>query len=85
MKDITKQEYSAWLEDALREMVELEPETIGIVLVMPDGTTGTRYYNSDNRDRLIMMEALMIDYLEALIEVNAENLRNLLLGEDEEE
>ena len=85
MKDITNQEYSAWLEDALREMVELEPETIGIVLVMPDGTTGTRYYNADNRDRLVMMEALMIDYLEALIEVNAENLRNLLLGEDEEE
>lgn len=84
MKDITKQEYAEWLEDALRDMVELEPETIGIVLIMPDGTTGTQYYNADNRDRLVMTEALMIDYLDDLIQVNADHLRELLLGEDEE-
>lgn len=84
MKDITKQEYAEWLEDALREMVELEPETIGIVLVMPDGTTGTQYYNADNRDRLVMMEALMIDYLDDLIQANADHLRELLMGEGEE-
>lgn len=84
MKDITKQEYAEWLEDALREMVELEPETIGIVLIMPDGTTGTQYYNADNRDRLVMMEALMIDYLDDLIQVNADHLRELLMGEGEE-
>lgn len=83
MKDITKQEYAEWLEDALREMVELEPETIGIVLIMPDGTTGTQYYNADNRDRLIMMEALMIDYLDDLIQVNADHLRELLKEDDE--
>lgn len=83
MKDITKQEYAEWLEDALREMVELEPETIGIVLIMPDGTTGTQYYNADNRDRLLMMEALMIDYLDSLITVNKDHLRELL-EEDEE-
>ena len=84
MKDITKQEYAEWLEDALREMVELEPETIGIVLIMPDGTTGSRYYNADNRDRLVMMETLMIDYLDDLIQVNADHLRDLLMGEGEE-
>ena len=84
MKDITKEEYAEWLEDSLREMVDLEPETIGIVLIMPDGTTGTQYYNADNRDRLVMMEALMIDYLDDLIQVNADHLRELLMGEDEE-
>ena len=83
MKDITKQEYSEFLEEALREMVELEPETIGIVLIMPDGTTGTQYYNADNRDRLLMMEALMIDYLDDLIQVNADHLRELLKEDDE--
>lgn len=83
MKDITKQEYAEFLEEALREMVELEPETIGIVLIMPDGTTGTQYYNADNRDRLLMMEALMIDYLDSLIEVNADHLRELLKEDDE--
>ena len=84
MSDITKQPYSEWLEESLRELVEMEPQTIGIVTILPDGSTGTHYFQADNRDRLIMCESIMLDYLEALIEVNADHLRELLLGEDEE-
>lgn len=84
MPDITKEPYAEWLERALREMVYLQPESIGIVLIMPDGTTGTQYFHADNRDRLIMMEAIMIDYLGALIVANAESLRELLTGEEGE-
>lgn len=84
MSDITKQPYAKWLEESLRDLVDLEPATIGIVCIMPDGSTGTHYYQADNRDRLIMTEAIMLDYMEALIEVNADHLRELLLGEGEE-
>lgn len=85
MSDITTQPYAKWLEECLHELVELEPTTIGIVTVMPDGSTGTQYYNADNRDRLVMMEAISIDYLHALIAVNADQLRELLNGEEDEE
>lgn len=84
MPDITKEPYAEWLEKALREMVNLKPSVIGITIIMPDGKTGTQYFNADNRDRLLMMEAIMIDYLEALIVANAESLRELLNEEEEE-
>ena len=85
MSDITKEPYAAWLEDALREMVAMRPSTIGIITIMPDGSTGTMYFNSDNRDRLIMCEAIGIDYLVEWIRVNADGIRQSLDGEDDEQ
>ena len=84
MSDIRSQPYAEWLEASLRELVELNPTTIGIVCILPDGSSGTQYYNADNRDRLLMGEALMIDYLDDLIQVNADHLRELLKEDDSE-
>ena len=84
MNDITKQPYAEWLESALREMVDLKPQTIGIVTIMPDGTTATQYYSADNRDRAVMIESIMIDYMEALIIANADHIKEIILGEDDE-
>lgn len=85
MNDIKTQPYSQWLEACLRILVDLQPASIGIVTIMPDGSTGTNYWNADNRDRLIMCEAIQIDSLSELIRVNAEELRDILLGEEDEE
>lgn len=85
MSDITKEPYAAWLEDALREMVAMRPSTIGIITIMPDGSTGTRYFNAVNRDRLIMCESIGIDYLEELIRANAEGIRQIIDGEEDEQ
>lgn len=85
MADITQQPYAEWLEASLRELVDLHPRTIGIVCIMPDGSTGTQYFNADNRDRTVMCEALQIDSLEELLRVNADHLRALILGEEEDE
>ena len=84
MTDIKAQPYAEWLEEVLRQLVDLSPRAIGIVVVMPDGSTGTQYYNSDMRDLTIMRESIMIDYLADLVEVNAGYLRKLLKGGDEE-
>lgn len=84
MPDIKAQPYAEWLEASLRQLVDLHPRSIGIITIMPDGTTGTHYYNYDLRDLTIMREAIMIDYLADLVEVNAGYLRKLLEGGDEE-
>lgn len=81
MADIMAQPYAEWLEESLRDLVDLNPQTIGIITILPDGSTGTQYYNADNRDRLIMCEALQIDMLDELIRVNADHLRDLINGE----
>ena len=84
MPDIKAQPYAEWLEASLRQLVDLHPRSIGIVTIMPDGTTGTQYYNSDTRDLMIMRESIMIDYFAELMEANAGYLRKLLEGGDEE-
>lgn len=82
MNDITAQPYAEWLEASLRELVEPNPRTIGIVLILPDGSTGTQYFNADNRDRLVMCEAINIDYLDELIRVNIDHIREMLEDDD---
>lgn len=84
MADIKSQPYAEWLEASLRELVELHPQSIGIITILPDGSTGTQYYNCDNRDRLIMCEALQLDMLDELLRVNSDHLRDLILGEEDE-
>lgn len=84
MPDITQQPYAEWLEAVLRQLVDLHPRSIGIVTIMPDGTTGTQYYNYDLRDLTIMREAILIDYLADLLEANAGYVRRLVEGADEE-
>ena len=84
MKDITAQPYSEWLEESLQEMVKYDPQTIGIVFTLKDGTTGTLYYEADNRDRLIMCESIMLDYEEEFIRANAKEIKEILEGEGDE-
>lgn len=85
MTDIRKEPYAEWLEATLRSMVESKPQTIGMVAIMPDGTTGTTYYNMDNRDRLVMVESIMIDYFEQFIRANADYIKAILNGEEEDD
>lgn len=82
--DITEQPYSEWLEDALHDLVELRPVTIGIALILPDGSTATRYYNADSRDLTIMRESFQLDWLSRVLEANADKIKELLNGEENE-
>ena len=43
MEDITKQEYSTWLEESLKTVLEFKPSSICIVATAEDGTTKTGY------------------------------------------
>jgi predicted transcriptional regulator len=66
-------------------MVELDPESIGIVMILPDGTTGTVYYNADRRDMAIMRQAIEDDSLADFLRMNADIIAKILSGEEDEE
>lgn len=65
-------------------MVELDPVSIGIVMIMPDGTTGTCYFNVDREDMEIMKLAISDDQLVEFFKVNADALAGILSGEEDE-
>jgi hypothetical protein len=85
MTDIKAQPYAEWLESVLRQLVDMNPQAIGIVAIMPDGSTGTQYYNADARDLTIMREAIMLDYLTEFLANNADLLREIVDGEADDE
>lgn len=78
MSDITKQPYSEWLEKALHDLVDLQPVSIGFVVILPDGATATKYYNADARAITLFREAFGIDYLSMVLEANIDNIKRLL-------
>ena len=84
MGDIREERYAKWLEEVLGEMVDLKPQSIGIVMVMENQTTGTAYYNADNYDMTLMEEAVRQDRLLDFIRVNADTIAGILNGEEED-
>lgn len=78
MEDITKQEYSAWLEESLKTVLDFKPTSICIVATAEDGTTKTGYFNSTGQDKAIFAANIMSDIVMDIIEINANKIRGIL-------
>lgn len=83
--DYTTKPYAGWLEEVIPQLVEFDPVSIGIVMIMPDDSTGTVYYNVDRHDMAIMRQAIADDSLADYLRVNADIISRILFGEEEEE
>lgn len=66
-------------------MIEFDPVSIGIVMILPDESTGTVYYNADRRDMAIMRQAIDDDSLTDFLRMNADIISKILSGEEDDE
>ena len=80
MGDITKQEYSTWLEESLKTMLEFKPSSICIVASSEDGTTTTGYFNATGQDKAIFAANIMSDIVMDIVKINAEDIKKILGG-----
>lgn len=85
MEDITKQEYSAWLEESLKTVLEFKPSSICIVATAEDGTTKTGYYNATGQDKAVFAANILSDVVMDIIAINAEKIKEILDGDSDEE
>lgn len=85
MEDITKQEYSTWLEESLKTVLEFKPSSICIVATAEDGTTKTGYYNATGQDKAVFAANILIDVVMDIIAINAEKIKEILDGDSDEE
>lgn len=85
MEDITKQEYSAWLEESLKTVLEFKPSSICIVATKEDGTTKTGYYNATGQDKAVFAANILSDVVMDIIKVNADVIKGILEGDSDEE
>lgn len=82
MEDITKQEYSTWLEESLKTVLEFKPSSICIVATAEDGTTKTGYYNATGQDKAVFAANILSDVVMDIIAINAEKIKEILDGDD---
>lgn len=68
--DIAKIEYASWLEDTLREMIDLKPISICLAAIFDDGNVETCYYNATVQDKAIIAHNV---YTDAILETIANN------------
>jgi hypothetical protein len=80
MGDITKQEYSTWLEESLKTILEFKPSSICIVASSEDGTTNTGYFNATGQDKAIFAANIMSDIVMDIVKINAEDIKKILDG-----
>lgn len=80
MEDITKQEYSAWLEETLGVMLKIHPTALCVVAMAPDRTVLTGYFNADAQDKAVFAHHIQSDVVIDIIENNAEDIKKILDG-----
>lgn len=80
MGDITKQEYSTWLEECLKTVLEFKPSSICIVASAEDGTTKTGYFNATGKDKAIFAANIMSDVVMDIVKINAVDIKKILDG-----
>lgn len=85
MEDITKQEYSAWLEESIGAVLKLKPVSICICATREDGTTFTGYYNATAQDKAVFAHNIQSDVVMDIIKGNAEKIKGILDGDGNEE
>lgn len=68
--DLTKIEYASWLEETLREMIDLKPKSICLAAIFDDGNVGTCYYNATVQNKAIIAHRVYTDSILETIENN---------------
>lgn len=73
MENIYNKKYAAFLEEVLREMVQVPVSGICIVVKQDEGTLFTKYYNSTMMDKIIYAGVIQQDLtLDVLKTIGAE-------------
>lgn len=85
MEDITKQEYSAWLEETLGTLPEIHPTSLCAVAMAADGTTFTAYYNAGPGCKAVFANHIQSDIVMDIIKANADVIKGILEGDSDEE
>lgn len=78
-------ELSEWFLTIAPQMFNSDMEAVSVVGIDKDKNLKTVYWNTSPQDRALMIHALMSDNLMIMIRANAEEIREMILDDDEED
>ena len=73
--DITKTPYAEFLENFIENIMELQPEKIGVSAILPDGSVLTGYYGDcGHQDKAMMGYHMTTDAMMDTVTANARQI-----------
>lgn len=82
--DVQESPYAEWLEDSIRTIVNMRPDTMALIAIRnEDETCLTAYYNADAHDMGRFITNIASDFIMEVIEANAEDIHDIINGEGE--
>lgn len=82
MDDITKKPYAAWLEDALKTVVETGAKKMCVAAILPNGEVFTGYYNADATDKALFAHNIQSDVTMDIIMANIDTIKKAMEDND---
>lgn len=78
MDDITKKPYTAWLEEAIRTIMETSAEKLCVAAILPNGKVLTGYYNADATDKALFSYNIQSDVTMDIIKANIDTIKKAM-------
>lgn len=84
--EFENKELAEFLEDTVRNIIDLNPNAIAIVAINDDrGVAGTQYYGCGVEDKGRMIHHINEDIIMDIILNNADTIRNIITGEEDDD
>lgn len=86
MMDVTKSAYAEWLENFIRDIMEYQPERIGVCMLLPNGGTYSNYFGGcGHQDKALMGYTMNLDAIMEVTTANADQILAAAEAADEEQ
>jgi hypothetical protein len=86
LEDVTKSAYAKWLEDFIRDIMEYQPERIGVCMLLPNGGTYSNYFGDcGHLDKALMGYTMNLDAIMEVATANADQILEAAESADEEQ
>lgn len=79
------EKYAEWLEEAIGQIVERQPDAISVCAILPGGEVLTGYFNCGYQDKVIMGHYITADAMMDSILANADRIVAAAEQEEQED
>ncbi|MBO5740773.1 MAG: hypothetical protein J6R54_02160 [Bacteroidaceae bacterium] len=83
--DLSSAPYTPWLESVVKELYDIQPTSVMMVMRDESGKTFSCYWNVSADDRAIMIDALRYEGISEWIRDNRDEIKAILDGEEDED
>lgn len=80
--NVSELPYAGWMEDSLKNIIKLQPDSMAIIAVRNDGVTYSGYYQADAMDIGHFISSMSADFILEVLRGNVKVVKEILEEEE---